>query len=140
MIKLQVEQARAEAAAHKAAEKVLMTTGKAWDRKAVLVLRGAARTLREQAREARQIAMAARTPEEIERSRAAVQAAMEAWTEEQRQIAQGRRKAFARRAEAEQARMACQDNTALPVAPNAVTTLVASMAAPVRHIATAPPT
>lgn len=101
-------QAKAQAVADAAAAKAMEKAGRQWDRESIKVLRQTAKLIREQVREAAQIAAKSRTPEQIAASRAAYEAAMQAmsqWSAEQRQVSEDRRNAFRRRTDAEQARM-----------------------------------
>lgn len=100
--------ARAEA---KAIEKAMKT----WDRESIKLMRKTARFIREQVREAAQIAAKSRTPEQIAASKAAYEAVMASWDAEQRRIADETRNAFRRRvdAEAERALVVAQDAKAL---------------------------
>lgn len=132
----EVAQAKAQAAADKAAAKTTAREGKAWDRESIKLIRKTARFIREQVREAAQIAAKSRTPEQIAASKAAYEAAMASWDAEQRRIADETRNAFRRRVEAEQARMATLGIPGSPAAPTDPTTaaLVAAMRTPVRRV------
>jgi hypothetical protein len=111
----EVAQAKAQAAADKATAKTTAREGKAWDRESVKLIRKTARFIREQVREAAQIAAKSRTPEQIAASKAAYEAAVASWDAEQRRIAEETRNAFRRRidAEAERALVVAQDAKAL---------------------------
>jgi hypothetical protein len=132
----EVAQAKAQAAADKAAAKTTAREGKAWDSESIKLIRKTARFIREQVREAAQIAAKSRTPEQIAASKAAYEAAMASWDAEQRRIADETRNAFRRRVEAEQARMATLGIPGSPAIPTdpATAALVAVMRTPVRRV------
>lgn len=110
--------------------------GRKWDRESIKVLRKATSVIREQVREAAQIAAKSRTPEQIAAARAGYEAAMRAmsqWSADQRQTAEDRRNAFRRRADAEADRSQRLADTMTSAAP-AVADLAALMRAPARPV------